>query len=286
MSETTPATIIREDSKEIKELPDTAYPNIKSTVTLFFITILFWIIVAIAGSIIFMNTPRELPSVRSVFKLLINAAPILLIINYALKKSKKQQGFTIAINYNKIQGWLIPILIIAAPAFSIIIEPTSAWIPMPKSIREIFERVFAKDIFSMISVIIVAPVVEEILCRGIVLNGLLKNYSPQKAIITSAVFFSLMHLNPWQAIPAFFGGLFLGWIYYKTQSVITGIIFHTAINTTGYIFLFLGSSKQHISDIFGGMYYPVFAVSFIAFVVISLIIHKKAKAISREQPNL
>lgn len=277
MSEVTNTETSAEGPENITHIPKIAYPNIKSVVRLFFMYLVFLIIVIITAGIVFMNTPKEFPAVRSIFKVLTNAAPVLMAIQYTLKRSEKQQGYPSTINYNKIEGWLIPVLIIAATAFSIILERISVLLPMPLKVREIFERVFTKDLFSFMSVVIIAPIVEEILCRGIILKGLLKNYAPNKAIIISAILFSVLHLNPWQAIPAFFGGLFLGWIYYKTQSVIPGMIFHAAINTTGFAFLFLGNSKQDLPDLFGKMYYPILLVSALVFTVSCIFINKKVK---------
>jgi len=277
MPEITNIELNAEEPENIALAPQTAYPNVTSVVKLFFVYLVFLIIVAIIAGIIFMNTPQEFPAVKSIFKVLMNAAPILMAIQYTLKRSEKQQGYPSTINYNKIKGWLIPVLIIAAAAFSIVLERISVLLPMPLKIREIFERMFTRDIFSFMSVVIIAPIIEEILCRGIILKGLLKNYSPNKAIFISAILFSALHLNPWQAIPAFFGGLFLGWIYNKTQSVIPGMIFHAAINTTGFAFLFLGNSKQDLPDIFGKMYYPVLLMSALVFTVSCIFINKKVK---------
>ncbi|WPU99704.1 CPBP family intramembrane glutamic endopeptidase [Mucilaginibacter sp. cycad4] len=284
MSEVTNIELSAEEPENIDLFPKAAYPNITSVVKFFFVYLVFLIIVTIIASIIFMNTPKEFPAVRSIFKLLMNSAPVLMAIQYTLKRGEKQQGYPSTINYGKINGWLIPVLIIAAVAFSIVLERISVLLPMPPKVREIFERMFTKDLFSFTSVVIIAPIVEEILCRGIILKGLLKNYSPTKAIFISAVLFSVLHLNPWQAIPAFFGGLFLGWIYYKTQSVIPGMIFHAAINTTGFAFLFLGNAKQDLPDIFGGMYYPVLLISIIVFVAMCILIHKKARVTPATYP--
>jgi len=285
MSEVTNMELSSEEPENIDIVPKITYPNITSVVKLFFMYLVFLIIVTIVASIIFMNTPKEFPAVRSIFKVLMNSAPVLMAIQYTLKKGEKQQGYPSTINYGKIKGWLIPVLIIAAVAFSIVLERISVLLPMPLKVREIFERMFTKDLFSFTSVVIIAPIAEEILCRGIILKGLLKNYPPNKAIFISAILFSALHLNPWQAIPAVFGGLFLGWIYYKTQSVIPGMIFHAAINATGFAFLFLGNSKQDLPDLFGKMYYPVLLVSIIVFVAMCILIKKKASA-PPTNPNL
>jgi membrane protease YdiL (CAAX protease family) len=186
-----------------------------------------------------------------------------------------QQVATFSINFNKIQVWLVPVVIISTLALFVGLEGISKLIPMPPSVQKFFERAFRKDVFSIINIIIAAPVLEEILWRGIVLKGLLKNYSPLKAILISAIFFSLMHLNPWQAFPAFFGGLFLGWVFFKTQSVISGMIIHATINTTGAVFLFLPKHQQGFLNLLGMPYYVVLCVcSALVFVFGCTVIHR------------
>lgn len=126
--------------------------------------------------------------------------------------------------------------------------------------------------------VIAAPIIEEILCRGIILKGLLKNYQPSKAILISAVFFGAIHLNPWQAIPAFFGGLFLGWAYYKTQSVIPGMIIHATINGTAALILFLPHNQQNLLALWGLPYYLVaLLTSILVFSSICIFIQKKVQ---------
>ena len=51
-----------------------------------------------------------------------------------------------------------------------------------------------------------APITEEILMRGVVLAGLLRNYRPVVAIAQSALLFGVMHMNPAQSLNAFFLG--------------------------------------------------------------------------------
>ena len=66
---------------------------------------------------------------------------------------------------------------------------------------------------------IFAPIFEEWLCRGMVLRGLLTKMKPGWAIVVSALFFALIHMNPWQALNAFIIDVIMGYIYYKTGSL-------------------------------------------------------------------
>ena len=53
---------------------------------------------------------------------------------------------------------------------------------------------------ALLAVVIVAPLTEELLFRGVILRGLLLHYSAPKAVIASSLMFGLVHLNPWQAV--------------------------------------------------------------------------------------
>ena len=79
---------------------------------------------------------------------------------------------------------------------------------------------------SFLVVAIFAPIFEEWLCRGMVLRGLLTKMKPAWAIVISALFFAVIHMNPWQALNAFLIGLMMGYVYYKTGSLILTMVIH------------------------------------------------------------
>lgn len=82
---------------------------------------------------------------------------------------------------------------------------------------------------------IVAPIFEEVICRGYVLQRLSKRYSNNIAIFLSALFFGIMHMNVVQGPDAFIIGLVFGAIYLRTNSLIPGIFLHFINNTFCYI---------------------------------------------------
>lgn len=77
---------------------------------------------------------------------------------------------------------------------------------------------------------IFAPFFEEWLCRGMVLRGLLTKMKPAWAIIVSALFFALIHLNPWQALNAFIIGVVMGYVYYRTGNLLLTMLIHFVNN--------------------------------------------------------
>ena len=88
---------------------------------------------------------------------------------------------------------------------------------------------------SFLLVAIFAPIFEEWLCRGMVLRGLLTRMKPGWAIVVSALFFALIHLNPWQALNAFIIGVIMGYVYYKSGSLWLTMLIHFVNNGTSVI---------------------------------------------------
>ena len=105
---------------------------------------------------------------------------------------------------------------------------------MPEVLKEALTQLVGGKVWvNFLTVSIFAPLCEEWLCRGMVLRGLLMKtrMKPVWAIIISAVFFALIHMNPWQAIPAFLIGCLLGYVYYRTGSLKLTMFMHFANNT-------------------------------------------------------
>ncbi|MCR5352149.1 MAG: CPBP family intramembrane metalloprotease [Bacteroidales bacterium] len=124
--------------------------------------------------------------------------------------------------------------------------------------------------FLMVSVF--APFFEEWLCRGMVLRGLLHNGSkPVWAIVISALFFAIIHLNPWQAIPAFLIGCLFGYVYYKTGSLKLTMLMHAVNNTFALVMSNIDSLEQYdsVKDLLPGMrYWIIFFACLLLLVLI------------------
>ena len=132
-----------------------------------------------------------------------------------------------------------PLLAIATIAMGFISEPLSSWLPMPEHIKAIFEKILSDSLWAFLATVIAAPVLEEFLLRGIIERGLLHWMSPWKAILWSAFFFAVIHLNPWQATGAFIAGILFGWIYWKTRSLAACIFVHMTNNGTAYLLQYI-----------------------------------------------
>jgi hypothetical protein len=88
-------------------------------------------------------------------------------------------------------------------------------------------------VISMVAVVV--PICEEIIFRGMILRGLLARYQPLKAILLSALFFGAFHMNLPQFVNAFLIGLFLGYLYFKTHSLLFCISVHACNNAISFL---------------------------------------------------
>lgn len=106
-------------------------------------------------------------------------------------------------------------------------------LPAPVWFWELFNKIFENDFGfwgAFMKVVIIAPVVEELIFRGVIMHGLKRNYSRVTAITVSGLLFALFHLNPWQFPATFVLGLLLGWLMVKTRNIGLAIIGHALNN--------------------------------------------------------
>jgi membrane protease YdiL (CAAX protease family) len=111
-------------------------------------------------------------------------------------------------------------------------------LPMPGVVADMFRGVanggegLASSAFLLV---LVAPLTEELLFRGLILRGLLRNYSARKALAASAVLFTLLHGNPWQVVTPMALGLVLGWWFIRTRSLTPCLAGHALLNALALI---------------------------------------------------
>lgn len=78
--------------------------------------------------------------------------------------------------------------------------------------------------------VIVVPILEEILLRGIICTQVYFWHGPVMAVITSSIFFGILHNNIVQFIYALVIGLGLGFIFIKSKRLSICILAHSIIN--------------------------------------------------------
>jgi uncharacterized protein len=133
----------------------------------------------------------------------------------------------------KITLWYLPllaglvVLLLELMAVVTHILPVSSWL------MELMRRLMEESLWlALLFGGLIGPLLEEMLFRGLILRGFLDRYKPWHAILLSALLFGVFHLNVWQFFTAFFLGLLLGWLYWKTGSLWPCFILHALHNST------------------------------------------------------
>ncbi len=87
----------------------------------------------------------------------------------------------------------------------------------------------------LLAVGIVAPVTEELIFRGVMLEGLRERYPLSTAIFVSTTLFAMVHVLPWLVINAFLIGAFLAWLKLETRSLLVCMVAHALYNSLPFV---------------------------------------------------
>ena len=207
---------------------------------------------------------------------------------YAAQKSQRNSLFETGYklnssNFGPYKGWVI-VLITVALSFATMISAdlpnylNFKWtesIPWLKAFYDAFLEVMKQMTggpfwSSFLLAAVFAPIFEEWLCRGMVLRGLLTKMKPGWAIVVSALFFAVLHMNPWQALNAFIIGVVMGIVYYRTGSLLLTMLIHFVNNATSVILSQIPSLEEtdYWIDMMGkGTYTVVYIIGLLVLAV-------------------
>ena len=126
---------------------------------------------------------------------------------------------------------------------------------LPKAQKLLFEQLLGSN-WAFLAVVVLVPIAEEMVFRGAVLRSLLNHFGRKGhwwAIGFSAVLFGVAHGNMAQFVNAFIMGLVLGWLYWRSGSIVPGFVFHAVNNgITVYLFRFLPAmNDMTLTQFFG-----------------------------------
>lgn len=97
--------------------------------------------------------------------------------------------------------------------------------------------------WATVTAIVMAPICEEILFRGIIQDSVVRKRGPWGGILIASAIFGIIHMIPQQVVAGFFLGIIIGFVYYKTRSLLSAIILH-AINNALATFMTLFESED------------------------------------------
>lgn len=181
-------------------------------------------------------------------------------IVYLIRKKKTNIG---SFNFTIENRRIIPLIVLVAIPLNLgIAGPLVELVPMTDFFREmiremVLEMAGDQGPLMFIALVIAAPILEELIFRGIMLDGLLRIYSPTKAIVVSSLLFGVIHLNPAQFVGGALVGGFMGWVYFHTRSVLATILIHASFNLTAFAESYFIDVEEAIdmsyAEVLGGM---------------------------------
>ena len=112
---------------------------------------------------------------------------------------------------------------------------------------EVSDMITSNPLFvTIICAGILIPIVEEILFRGLIFNRIKCQYNFVAGLLISSLLFGIYHGNIVQGIYATLLGIFLGFAYHKTKSILIPIFIHMGGNTFVSIYGKLGENEENI----------------------------------------
>lgn len=127
------------------------------------------------------------------------------------------------------------------------------YFPVPEFLQQMDDSLFDGGMFAnimlIIAAVVVAPVVEEFLFRGLLQQSLFYEYgSLLPALVIPTIIFALFHIGYLFYVPALIEllalGILLAWLMAKTGNVLIPILVHALFNLSAFTGLFMGADTN------------------------------------------
>ena len=153
-------------------------------------------------------------------------------------------------------------------ALSVVLLPLSEMLPADG-------RNIPRGGWTILAVILFAPIFEELLFRVKLYDMLLRDVTPFWAVMLSSLCFGVVHLEPIVAIEAALSGVIFSYFYIQRRSIFSAIILHMINNAFAYLILMVKyqgrTALDFVSDIeFFGIVYAV-SVVIVLFAAIKIV---------------
>ncbi len=92
---------------------------------------------------------------------------------------------------------------------------------------------------TLLTVVIIAPLAEEALFRGVIFPGLRERWGQVAGVLVSSALFALIHFQWYQFVPILMLGILLAWLTSATRSIWPAVMCHAIFNASGVALLYL-----------------------------------------------
>lgn len=194
------------------------------------------------------------------------AGSMLVIVALSRRRGSGSLAADVGFHVRLRDWWGVPAGMVLQIAIALVTAPFIIWVfgddPPEQGVSEIANssETLIEQLLIVISVAVLAPIVEEVIYRGMLLNVLARRFSRWPAILISAGVFAGVHLvdpNAIAVVPGLFLlGIVLGWVSLRRGDISLAIALHSGINLLAAITLVWGSellewSEQRLEEIEG-----------------------------------
>ncbi|TDB39506.1 MAG: CPBP family intramembrane metalloprotease [Actinobacteria bacterium] len=92
---------------------------------------------------------------------------------------------------------------------------------------------------TIMTAVVIAPLAEEAIFRGVVFPGLRERWGQIAGIVVSSALFALIHFQWYQFVPILLLGVLLAWVTSATRSIWPAVVCHAVFNGSGVALLYL-----------------------------------------------
>ena len=126
-----------------------------------------------------------------------------------------------------------------------------------------------RGFFTVLVSVIFAPIFEELICRGIVLESFRAKYGVFAAWIWSSIFFGLIHGHLTAMFSAAILGLVLGYVYLRSNSIFSVIILHALNNGLALALMAFGLNDSTFREIIPSVeiYWGIWAAALLIVII-------------------
>lgn len=133
--------------------------------------------------------------------------------------------------FSEVKGSVLLLSVFFIGSMMMVFNIIAAWLGLDNNMEAVHEQLLGNG-FGVLSMAVLAPVLEELLFRGAIQGALMRYFrSPWVGIVVASLLFGIIHLNPVQVFYATCLGIGFGWVYYRTGSLLPAILGHIINNS-------------------------------------------------------
>jgi len=230
--------------------------NISETKTTFIIVFLSIISAFLAGGIItWFGTSYAESHQKIITFISFIVGQSLMVIPLIIFLKFKKRSFFHSVRFKILEYSTIKSIILFSMGLIVLSDEADRiiqhFIPTPEYVLDLNYLLkpdsFLGAILLFIAVVILAPLGEEIIFRGFLQQSLEKHWRDvTQAILFTALIFSLIHLNPYWFVQIYFLGVILGFLAWKTKSIIAPLILHSLNNAMALLLSSLNLQQNNL----------------------------------------